>query len=249
MPNHTARSSIFAPVARGQKTYHHQAVLVSRGDATITYTGEQLDESQADVWLQLMFVARNACFGHAVIIHRAAFLRAIGRGTGGNEYKWLHQTMIAFTAASIVIETRTRDGMPKYRVGHTSAFHMLSGFDYDSNAETYTYTIDSRWKTLFGGREYALIDWDKRMQIAKTQHMAKTLQRLVATSADHVQRYSLEWLRSKMQYTSPIRKFRGALLGAMLELERVGVIAGGRIQLSTKGKEQAVWTKLTDGSQ
>ena len=39
-----------------------------------------------------------------------------------------------------------------------------------------------------------------------------------------------------------------ALVAAMRELERVGVIAGGRIELSTKGREQAAWAKL-DGAQ
>ena len=38
MPNHAARSSLFAPIARGKRPYHQQKVLVSRGDATITYT-------------------------------------------------------------------------------------------------------------------------------------------------------------------------------------------------------------------
>ena len=244
MPNHVARSSLFAPVARGRKIHHDQAVLVSRGDATITYTGQQLDEAQSDAWLQLIFAAKDAPLGQAVVIRRAAFLRAIGRGTSGREYEWLHRTMFVFTAATIVIEARKPDGAPKYRLGHAKAFHMLSDFDYDANVETYTFTIDPRWKTLFGGREYALIDWNKRLRIAQGQDMAKALQRLAATSSDPVQRYALDWLKEKLQYSSPMRKFREALNAAMRELERVDVIASGRIELSTKGREQAKWTKL-----
>ena len=74
--------------------------------------------------------------------------------------------------------------------------------------------------------------------------MAKTLQRLVATSADKVQRYGLDWLKDKLQYTSPLRKFRTALRAALAELERVEVIAAAHIGTSTRGSEQAVWTKL-----
>jgi hypothetical protein len=243
MPNHVARSSLFSPIARGRKIHHEQVVLVSRSDATITYTGKQLDEAQADVWMQLMFEAKDAFIGQAAAIGRAAFLRAIGRGTGGAEYKWLHRTFFEFTAAVIVIETRV-NGMQKYRLGHMKAFHMLSNFEYDPNLETYLFTIDARWKTLFGGREYALIDWSKRLLISQGQDMAKALQRLVATSADPVQRYALNWLKDKLQYSSPMRKFRKALSSAMEELERVGVIAAGRLEFSTKGKEQAAWTKL-----
>lgn len=247
MPNHVARSSLFAPVARGRKIHHEQAILVSRADATITYTGYQLDEAQADAWMQLMFDAKDAPLGQPVVINRSAFLKAIGRTTSGRDYAWLRLTMIAFTAATIVIETR-KDGARKYLVGDLKAFHMLSDFDYNADSETYTFTIDPRWKKLFGGREYALIDWEKRLEIAQGQDMAKALQRLAATSANPVQRYALDWLKDKLQYTSPIRKFRESLTAAMRELERVGVIAGGRIERSTKGREQAAWTKL-DGEE
>lgn len=249
MPNAVARSSLFAPVARGRKKHHDQAILVSRGDATITYTGHQLDEAQADAWMQLLYEATDAPLGQAMTMNRAAFLRAIGHGTSGRDYEWLHRTMFAFTAATIVIEVRKPDGAQKYRVGHTRAFHMLSDFEYDANAETYTFTIDPRWKTLFGGREYALIDWRKRMEIGQGQDMAKALQRLVATSSDRVQRYALDWLKDKLQYTSPMRKFRDSLTAAMRELERVRVIAGGRVERSTKGREQAAWTKLDEDMQ
>lgn len=244
MPNHMARSSLFAPIARGKKKYHDQTVLASRGDVIITYTGRQLDEVQADAWMQLIYEAKDAPLGQAVSINRAAFLRAIGKTTSGREYRWMHRTMIEFTAATIVIEARKSDGTTRYHIGHTKAFHMLSDFDYDADAEKYTFTIDPRWKTLFGGNEYALIDWEKRLQIRPARDMAKALQRLVATSADQVQHHSLDRLRDMLQYNSPMGKFRVALSTAMRELERVGVVAGARIELSTKRVEQATWTKL-----
>lgn len=101
---------------------------------------------------------------------------------------------------------------------------------------------------MYGNREFALIDWDQRLQIKQGQDMAKALQRLVATSADTVQRYRgrLDWLRAKMQYSSPMRKFRDSLTAAMQELERVRIIADPRFERSTKGKEQAVWSRNVD---
>lgn len=244
MPNSIARSSLFAPIARGKPVHHHQVVLASRSDAVITYTGYQLDEAKADAWMQLMFEARHKPLGRPVTINRAAFLRSIGRGACGRDYRWLNETMFAFMAATIAIEVLKSDGSSKYRIGHTRAFHMLESFEYDAESESYGFTVDPRWKTVFGGKEYALIDWQKRRDIAQGQDMAKALQRLVATSADQVQRFALDWLKEKLQYGSPMRKFRVALTKAMDELERVEVIAGSAIELSTRGKEQAVWTRL-----
>ena len=79
MPNHIARSSLFAPVARGRRRLHDGTLLQSRGDAEIRFSGKQLDEAQADVWMQAMKVAQCQPLGEAVTINRAEFLREIGR--------------------------------------------------------------------------------------------------------------------------------------------------------------------------
>ena len=244
MPNHIARSSLFAPVARGPKKNHHQTVLVTRDDAVITYSGMQLDEAQADAWMQLVHEAKDSELGTPVTMVRADFLKAMGRATSGQNYEWLHKVMFAFTAAVIVIEIRKPDGTQKHKIGHTKAFHMLSDFEYDAVAEVYSFTIDPRWKVLFGNREYALVDWRKRLQIGRGQDMAKALQRLVATSSDQVQRFALEWLKEKLQYAGRMRDFEDALEKAMRELERLEILVGGRLEISTKRKPQAVWTKL-----
>lgn len=244
MPNHIARSSLFAPVARGRKRIHKDMVLISRADAVIKFWGEQLDESQADVWMQAMYEASRRPLGEPVVIKRAEFLRSIGRQTGNYEYKWLNRTMQTLTFAMLVIEVRTRDGKPKLSVGKNRALHMIEGFDFDDEAEAYTLRVDPRWRVMFGNREFALIDWEKRKRFGARQDMAKALQRLAATSDESIQRYALDWLKEKLEYTGRMRDFVDALGRAMRELERLEIIAGGRIESSTKGRTQAVWTKL-----
>lgn len=244
MPNHIARSSLFAPVARGRRKLHDGTILQSRGDAEIRFSGKQLDEAQADVWMQAMKEAQRQPLGEAVTINRAEFLRAIGRTTQGENYKWFHRTMHDLAFAMLVIEVTKADGKPKLSIGKTRALHLIAGFDYDEDSEEYTLTIDPRWRAMYNNREFALVDWEKRLEFGRNQDMAKSLQRLVATSADTVQRYSLEYLKGRAQSSGRMRDFREALEKAMHELERLGIIAGGRIEKSTKGKEQAVWTKL-----
>ena len=243
MPNHIARSSLFAPVAVGRKKIYKDAVLVTRGDAVIKFWGEQLDESQADVWLQAMYEAMQQPLGQPVTINRVAFLRAIGRTKTGPNYKWLHQSMKALAFAMLVIEVQAAD-KPKLAIGKTSALHLIDGFDYDEETESYTLRIDPRWRGLYGNREFALIDWEKRMQFGRHQNMAKALQRLAATSSDKLQRFALDWLKSKLEYAGRQRDFEDALQHAMAELERLAIISGGKIEKNTKGKLQTVWTRL-----
>lgn len=242
MPNHIARSSLFAPVARGRRKMHDGTILQSRGDAEIRFSGKQLDEAQADVWMQAMKEAQRQPLGTPVVINRAEFLRAIGREKSGQAYKWLHRTMQDLALAMLVIEVTKDDGKPKLSIGKTRALHLIAGFDYDEASEEYTLTIDPRWHAMYGNREFALIDWEKRLEFGRNQDMAKTLQRLVATSSNPVQRYALDWLKSKMEYGGRMRDFRDALTRACTELERLEIITAHKIEDSTKGKPQlALW--------
>ncbi len=242
MPNHIARSSLFAPVAAGRKKIHKDTVLVSRGDAVIKFWGEQLDEAQADVWMQAMHEASKQTLGEPVIINRAEFLRSMGRQTGNYEYKWLHRTMQALAFAMLVIEVKKPDGKPKLSIGKTRALHLIEGFDCEEGGDTYALRIDPRWREMYGNREFALIDWDKRLQFGRHQNMAKAMQRLLASSGDQQQGFPLDWLKGKLEYTSPMRKFREALEAACKELERLEIITSWKIGRNTKAKEQlTVW--------
>ncbi|MEN9492209.1 MAG: hypothetical protein RJA63_2658 [Pseudomonadota bacterium] len=238
MPNHLNRSSLIAPIARGRRQFHRRTVMVTRRDCVLEYTGEQLDEADGELIMALIFFARPYPMGMPLPLNRAELLRKIERGTGKQQYEWLHRRIRALTEATLYIEAKKPDGSTRYKIGSSVAFHILSGFSYDEDSATYRYTLDPRWVVLFGNREYSLIDWDKRMRIGRGQDMAKTLQRLVATSSDPVQRYALDWLKSKMEYAGRMRDFRDALVRSLGELERLEIIAQGRIETSTKGHEQ-----------
>jgi len=61
-----------------------------------------------------------------------------------------------------------------------------------------------------------------------------------------VQRYALDWLKAKMEYASPMRKFREALTAACKELERLEIVTAHKIEESTKGKPQlAMWLPVS----
>ena len=241
-PNHLNRSSFIAPIARGRRKRHQQTEMVTRRDCVLEYTGEQLDEADGDLIMALIAFAQPYPLGTPVPLNRAELLRKLKRGTGKSQYDWLYKSMKRLREGVLFLEARKPDGATRYSVGKMQSFNVLKDLDYDGDSETYTFILDPRWVVMFGNREYSLLDWDKRMQIGRGQDMAKTLQRLLATSADPVQRYALDWLKGKMEYASPMRKFREALTAACKELERLEIITAHKIEDSTKGKPQlALW--------
>jgi len=242
LPNPVADSSLFAPVARGAKTMHAGSVLASRLNTTLTYWGVQLNELHADITMQLLWEQQRqgVAVGDVVMLNRNAFIKLIGWGTGGQDYKRFHRYMLELTGAMLVIESKKPNGTSKYRIGATKTFRILDNFECDEDGENYRYRLDPRWVVMFGNREYALLDWSKRLQIGAGQDLAKALQRLLATSADPVQRFGLEALKGKMQYAGRMRDFRDAITRAVHELERLEIVARGSIEDSTKGKPQLV---------
>jgi len=247
MPNYLSRCPLFAPVAPGRKKIHDGTVFHQTETVTLKGWGKQLTEDHADIWLHAVYLASKVPLGQPVVIRKREFLRGLGRDEGGSQFDWLHRGVMALSTFTIAIEARTKDGKTKYSIGnHPSSrvMQMLGGFDYDEETEEYRLVIDPRWRQTFGNREYGFLDWGKRLQIERGQNLAKSLQRLISTSSDVVQRYSLDYLKGRAQSSGRMRDFREALEKAMRELERLEIIAGGRIEKSTKGKEQAVWTKL-----
>lgn len=244
LPNQVADSSLFAPLARGAKKMHAGALLASRLNTTLTYWGVQLNELHADITMQLLWEQQRqgVAVGDVVMLNRNTFLKLIGWGTGGKDYKRFHRYMLELTGAMLVIESKKSNGASKYHIGATKTFRILDNFECDEGGENYRYRLDPRWVVMFGNREYALLDWSKRLQIGAGQDLAKALQRLLATSADPVQRFGLEMLKDKMQYGGRVRDFRDALARAMSELERLEIVARWEIGQSSKAKEQlTIW--------
>jgi TrfA protein. len=247
-PNHLNRSSLIAPIARGRRKFHRQAAMVTRKDCVLEYTGEQLDEADGDLIMALIAFAQPFSLGAPVPLNRKELLRKIKPGgIGSTQYDWLYKSMKRLREGVLFLEARKPDGSTRYTVGKMESFNVLKELKYDGDSEAYTYTLDPRWVVMFGNREYSLIDWDKRMQIGRGLDMAKTLQRLLATSANPVQRYALDALKAQMEYSGRMRDFRESLARAVRELERLEIIAKSCIEDSTKGKLQlAMWLPASE---
>lgn len=227
MPNDVARSSLFAPVTRGKRRVLVRQVMETRGDARMVFSGEQLDESDSDVWMLLMKMAANYEPGAIFEVHRREFLQKLNRSVGGSMYEWLHRSLQRLDWGQLSMEGNT--GGKPWKVGITLFLHPIKELSFNASRGVYTLCIDERWRFIYGGNQFSLIDWDKRMLFGKNQDMAKSLQRLIAASSDSLQRYQVEWLKKRMLSTGRLRDFRTALQAAFVELERVGVIRDGKV--------------------
>lgn len=247
LPNHLARSSLFSPVGKGRRKMLDRVQIASRDDVRIIFSGKQLDMADCDVFMQVLQLGHKVPLGERIRLDRAEFLRAIGRSVGKNDYIWLHTAIQRLFSASLEIEVIKKTGFAGLKIGGTpksSGLHLINGYDHDPDEDSYWLSLDKRIVSLFSNREFALIDWQKRNQIEKRVDIAKWLQNYIATHDSGIHRISLRLLKQWMDYSSPIGKFKEAISEALEELERLEIIAGPRLELSTRKEQQAVWTKL-----
>src|SRR5690606_15414941 len=236
IPNYIARSAIFAPVRRSWRTLLDETVFLEGSNILLKGSGKQLSEDHADIWMHAMFLQTAALLGEAPTINRADFLRGMGRPTGGSQYEWLHEGMKDLARFTLCIEARRRDGSIKYSYGnHPSArvLAMMGVVDCEERRARYASCCDPRWAQISGNREYALIDWAKRLQMR--HDLSKSRQRLIGTSADIQQKYSLEILKDRARYSGRMRDFRASLERSLQELETLEIIAAPRIEAATRG--------------
>src|SRR5260363_150776 len=97
-------------------------------------------------------------------------------------YEWLHRAVHDLSFGMISISAKG-----KYEIGtHTKSrhMHMIESLECGSYIDEYRLQVNGRWRLIYGNREFSLIDWNKRLQIGQGQDLAKSLQRLITTSAD-----------------------------------------------------------------
>lgn len=239
MPNHINRSSLIAPVGRGQRVHHSRSILKSRSDCTIEYTGEQLDEADGDILMALLYFAQSAPLGTPFELKASKLLAAIRRSNGNSQYKWLLRRIRKMTESTLYIETKA-EAKNSYQVGRLKAFHIIAGFEYSESSQSYSFKLDTHWLKLFANREFSLINWEKRMQISRQLNIAKALQRLISTDSNKTQHYNLSLLKETFVYTGRMNDFCASLKKNIDELIRVGIISSGEIRTSSKGTLQLV---------
>jgi hypothetical protein len=237
MPTSISRSALFAPIGRGRRKRHVDAVIDSRKDVLLTYTGEQLDMSDADVFMQALDLAKRHTLGARFTVNRAQILAAIGRtyqsesadgkvrkaAIGKNDYEWLDAAMKRLAEGSLTFEFKST-GKRKARGG---VLHLIQGWLWDDASNSYVMSIEPEIHKLF--ESFSRIYLEKHLALPKSDQLAKWMHLFVAGCAngeltkiglDHLRAYSGNKER-RMDH------FATAMERSLKALEEAGIISPG----------------------
>ncbi|MCA1326221.1 hypothetical protein [Herbaspirillum sp. alder98] len=241
LPNHLARSNLIALPSLGVKARVDGERLVSNQNVDLRYWGKRLSEKDGDLWMQLMHLGRRSTNRQKIKSHAATLLKALKETEGGKQYSWLYGALDALADAKFTIRIAASNGHVT-DVTATGALHMIDCLEICRG--NISFEIDPRWARLYANNQYVLIDWPTRLSFGAKQALAKSLLTYICTSKESEQRRSVEWLRARFRYSSPMDKFKRSLRNALSLLEKAGVARNLRFQKNSDGIEMAVWDRL-----
>lgn len=163
--NATLRSSLFPALGRQKRRYLEGDEIESVGGITIYFTGKQFDQSDFDVYLEILNFARPFPLGTPVKFTAHGMLKSLGRSCGGKDHKWLHSVLMRI-CAGVVDAT---DHQKRY------FGHLIEGGIKDELTDMYEITINPKFAVLFGFGMWSKIDVTQRRALGGKGAIAKAL--------------------------------------------------------------------------
>ncbi len=213
-PNSFIRSALFAAIQSKDRQYMKEALLASQDGIVIKYTGEQLNQSDLDVWETIVHLAREQPLGTFCSFTAHGLLKALGLPTGNSQHKQLHSTIIRLTACAVEVTHE----------GKTYFGPLIKSGAKDDMTRHYGVELNKGIIHLFGENQWTALDWQQRQNL-RGQPLAQALH---AFYSSHRQPFAVK-LETLKAYTGSRNKqaasFKRQVKLALQELVDVGFLA------------------------
>ncbi|MEE9446012.1 MAG: plasmid replication initiator TrfA [Cocleimonas sp.] len=214
---------------KGSREFIDDEIIWTRRGVKIIYTGRRLDESDADLWMQLLHYNRNKPLSEKIELSRAKLLKDLGKSNGSKSYKWL-DAAIRRLGGSIIIETK------RYIFSEV----LLQSYSLDKKKGKYYFQISNEIAKLFTNSEFSLIKAKNRHRLK--YDLSKSLQRHIATSSTTRQSFQYKDLLKRLKRKTEIRYLKRDLKKVCKDLEDQKIIVNHEI----KADKLIIWrTKIT----
>jgi hypothetical protein len=227
-PNSFLRSALFAAIQGKTMTRLKKQLLCSIEGVTVRYTGDQLDQSDLNVWEQAVHLARRHPLGNVCHFTAYALLKALGHGSGNSQYKWLSDVITRLVACEV--ELRTKD--------KAYGGNLIASWKRNEATRTYKLTLNPDLVKLYGWNDWTALDWEQRQRLrgkplalwlhgfysshAKPFPMkVETIQQL-SGSATKNRRHFKANLKTALEQLEAATGIKGIIEGDLVTVERHG---------------------------
>jgi hypothetical protein len=159
-PNALVRSALFPALNAQQKEnrrFLDEERVYSVSGVDVIFTGKQFDQSDLDVYLELLNIARPFPLGTPIKFSAYALLKALGLSTGGKDHKRLHSVLIRLCGGVVDMT----DHKKRY------FGQLLQGGIRDEITLNYEITLNPKFAVLFGLGMWTTIDTSQRRALGR----------------------------------------------------------------------------------
>lgn len=217
VPNDFLRSALFAGIEGKTRQHMKRQEIAAYGDVCLKYTGEQLDQSDLDVWEQVVHLVREHPAGTLCHFKTYSFLKAIGRSRGSSDYKWLHGVLLRLQTCAVEV----------YKGNDIFSRSLVTGFDILNARDEIKVMVDSDILRVYAGG-WAAIDWDIRERLRR-KPLALWLHGFYSTHADPYPISVTKLHELSGSKTKQLKHFRANLKTALQDLVNAKVIEAWEI--------------------
>jgi len=218
VPNAFLRSALFGVVRRGRRAMVKDAEIAAWGDTKIKFTGEQLQQSDQDVWMACVEACKRA--GRTeVVVGQRELLRLTGRK--GRDTKRLFADLERLAFAGIKVASAR----------HTYVGTLIHDATRDEKTGEIALSINPKMAALFGSAGATHIEAEQRH--ALSGDLSKWLQGYAISHKSSYRKphlIGLEKLQVLCGAQSDIRKFRFNIKKSMHELKEQKIVAGWELE-------------------
>lgn len=170
-PNAVFRSALFPALSfREGRGFLKNHAIASVGGVTAFFTGERFDQSDLDIYLELLNLARLHPLGTECAFSAYGMLKLLGRQTGNTDHKWLHAVLIRLCGGVVDIT----DHKKRYFGS------LIEGGFKDEITKHYRVIINPKFAAIFGYGMWSSIDREQRHALGRNA-TAKALHAYYAT--------------------------------------------------------------------
>lgn len=221
-PNAVFRSALFPALSNQTRQFIKEKKLCSVSGVDVIFTGEQFDQTDLDVYLELLNLAKPLPLGTPIKFSAHSLLKALGRQQGNKDHQWLHSVLIRLRGGTVDMT----DHKKRYFGG------LIEGGFKDEITKQYEITINPKFAVLFGFGMWASVDRDQRRALGRNS-TAKALHAYYSShAAPCAHRY--DTLADIAGLTNSNKRQRNmTIIKAHEELKKVGFLSGYEVKAET----------------
>lgn len=215
-PNAVLRAALFPVINRkqGRQFVKAERLAAPRG-LEVIFTGERFDQTDLDVYLELLRMALPLPLGQPVRFSAYAILKALGRPTGGKDHQWLHGVLTRLCGGVVDITDQKKRYFGQ----------LIFGGIRDELTLNYEIEINPKFAVLFGVGMWSGIDRAERKALGRND-TAKALHAYYSTHTGRlIHEYETLAQYIDLKAIEP-RKVRLSLIAAHELLKEIGFLDG-----------------------